>query len=562
MAFKKLDLDIVAEREPFDQFLTKRVEANIEATHVHRAHVGGKAWVSPRPKYGCVNCHTFFPLAVPLSGRAARIDVDFLVRGGGGDADHAVFIAPCVYNPSSRSTTPRRAVVDGSASVEVTQTSTPYVVTLSYSIPRGEGVVYLGVHIVSSFDYEGGTKTDYTSPHAGEILGTDDGVLRLDTAGPDTAGPWSTYSADSRYALYFGPHSGATGTSTPNLGVLDVLYGYGTPGSNFTVVASPTIFQSNNPGGDYSVDWQEIAWVEFYSCEAYEIVTVLQPNLRLEAGYNTSYDHVSRLHRRSLNHFKNSGASRCVSAQEDKAHLDVDGNQVNRHGAQVPCNDRDWQDIGAAFLWRSDQDGRSEVEGNLVYRNRFRVQGLVAVGAIRRVTSQSIYKGIDVEVSFRVITATRDAGSGTWDAGTVLTLPDDVGSDTSVVVPIQQPNYNTSRDPTLEFTDYIAFSKAGYLGEAFGDYDPLHHNLRGTWPTAAITNPLIGEEDGANIESGGCGLVPFSFEIEDEYLDDELRFARLQIKGDFYSFTNHDRLWVGLWAYIPCWTITPINEVY
>lgn len=564
MAFKKIDLDAVGELQPLDQFVTKRVEENNAAAWQYRARVGHKTWVAPRPRYGCANTHTFLPCAFPTSGRTQTIYIDWLVKAGG-DSDRNIYIRPCIYDPVTRSCSPstlRPHTADPSE--VVVPTSDPVTVTTEYVIPSGAPrAVFLGLHIVSDWDVDGvsPSKTDYSAPHATGILQQSDGYFSLDSAGPDAAGPWSTYSDDKRYGLRVTTHSGGSDSDAPQISaIFDVMLGVGTPGINFGVLCSPTLGSSDGLDSDFAIDWRELAWIEFYSFAAYEVVDAPAQDVRLEVGYTPNFARVGALHRRQLDVYRTSGAPRCVSAQEDIFHQDINSLQVNRHGCMVSCNDRDWRPIGAAFLWRSDLDGRFELGGNVSYRNRFRVEGLVAVGSIRRVSGPALSTGADMELRFRAVTATRDGATGEWNAAVELNLPNNSGNNTTVVVPIQQPNYNGDRDLPLSPSDYIATSTGSYVG---GDYDPVYHHLRGVWPTSAISNPLLSPDAPLNtlLRPGGCGLTYFAFDIADEYLDDELRLMRLEVRGDFYTWTNKTRLWVGTWAYIPCWTVRPLEEI-
>ena len=564
MAFKKIDLDAVDELDPFDQFVTKRVEENNTAAWRYRARVGHKTWVSPRPKYGCANTHTFLPCAFPTSGRTQTVHISWLLKAGG-DSDRNIYIRPCVYSPERRACYPstvRPHTADPSEIIA--PTASPVTVTTEYIIPAGAPrTVFLGLHIVSDWDADGvsATKTNYTAPRSAGLLDNSDGYFSLDGAEPDTTGPWSTYDPDKRYAFRVTTHSGGSDTDAPQIAaIFDVMLSSGTPTIDFGVLGSPTAFSVDSPSGDFAIDWRELAWVEFYSFAAYEVVSAPPSNYALETGHPSNFNRVGGLYRRQLDVYRTGGAARCVSAQEDIYHQDNDAAQINRHGCMVGCNDRTWRPVGSAFLWQSGTEGRFELGGNVSYRNRYRVEGLVAVGSIRRVSGAALSVGADMELRFRAVTAARDSGTGTWDDAVELTLPNTDANNTTVVVPIQQPNYNGDRDLPLAYTDYIALSKGAFL---VATYDPVFHNLRGTWPTVAITNPLLSPETPTNrlLTPGGCGLTYFSFDIEDEYLDDELRLMRLELRGDFYTWTNKERLSVGAWAYIPCWTVRPLEEI-
>jgi hypothetical protein len=564
MAFKKIDLDAVDELDPFDQFVTKRVEENNTATWRYRARVGHKTWVSPRPKYGCANTHTFLPCAFPTSGRTQTIHISWLIKAGG-NSDRNIYIRPCVYSPERRACYPstvRPHTADPSEIIA--PTASPVTVTTEYIIPAGAPrTVFLGLHIVSDWDADGvsATKTNYTAPHSANLLALSDGYFSLDAPFPDTTPPWTTYDPDKRYAFRVTTHSGGADSDAPQFAaVFDVLRADGTPGTNLGVLASPTAFSGDTPTGDFAIDWRELAWVEFHSFAAYEVVEEPTAEVGLEVGWPTNFNKVGSLYRRQRDVYATGGAPRCVSSQEDIFHTDVDSLQVNRHGCMVSCNDRTWRPLGAAFLWQTGTEGRFELGGNVSYRNRFRVEGLVAVGSIRRVSGAALSVGADMQLRFRAVTDTRDPATGEWNNGVALTLPNTDANNTTVVVPIQQPNYNGDRDLPLAFSDYIATSVGSYQG---GNYDPVYHNLRGTWPTSAITNPLLSPDTPANrlLTPGGCGLTYFSFDISDEYLDDELRLMRLEVRGDFYTWTNSERLWVGTWVYIPCWTVRPLEEV-
>jgi hypothetical protein len=561
MAFKKIDLSAADEQQPLDGFLTKRVEANNLAAYTGRAVVGSKTWVEPRPRYGCVNPHTFLPLAVPLSGRTKTVQLDWLLLAGGA-AD--VYVAAVEFNPATRTCTPEGMGVDDPWATLVATSLSPAKVALTVEVSdeaMARGIAFLGLHILSDWDSATSTKQNYNSPHTVNILSVSDGLLLLDEPGVTGTPPWDPYDPDARYALQIIPHSSST-DQTAITPVLDVLQAYGTAGTNLRATVSPTIFYDDrNLGGDFAIDWREIGWVELWGVTAYEVVAAPAANLVLEPGYSPRVPSLGQLHADQLQTWKTSGAPRCISAQEDVQHTDSDGNQVNRHGAVVSINDQTWRPLGAAFLGSTVLGGAVDVDGSTLHRNRHRLVGLLAVGATKRISSQSFSAGEDMRVRVRVVTATWDAGTDTWtDNDETFSITDDACA--FVDVGIQLPNYNhTGRGRELDYTDYIAWSYGSVLG-AGTSYDPVHHNLRGTWPTRTMGLNLLPDEGQAFITTGGCGLGLFEMEFEDEHLDTEDRLARLEVRGDFYTLTARNRLKdAGVWAFVPCWTLVPVQEV-
>lgn len=560
MAFKKIDLDAVASKEPLDAFVTKGVQANNEAAFVHRARVGGKVWTGERPVYGCVTCHTFLPLAVPVSGRTRTVSVDWLVQATT-PGSTKVYIRPVEYNPDRRRTYQEAIDADNALPAEeVVATVAPEVVTTTLQVSLAavqRGVAYIGLHIWSDWDTATSTKANYSAPHPLGLLSESDGMLLLDEAGPSST-PWAGYSASKRYAVQITTHSSVS-PEEPQTPPLDVMWCYTTVAGNFRAICSPTVFYDDrNLQGDFAVDWREIARIEFYGATAYEVVSDPADLLGLEQGYGPRWTTMGSLHADQHRIWRTSGSPRCISAQERPALLDVDGNTMSRHGMMVPCNDRTARSCGAALLLRSDTEGSVDIStpsATTVARLGYRVSGLVAVGSIRRISSRSLTVGSDIKLKVTAHTVARDGATGDW-----IDNPQTDLGEAEFIAGIQQPNYNhTGRGNRLDFTDYIAISYGAVAG-VDESYQPVYHNLRGMWPTSAMGTNLIPNEQERFVTPGGCGLSEFEFDFEDEFVDDEERLLRLTLTGDFYSAKDHDRLFAGCWAYLTCWTVRPIDK--
>lgn len=561
MAFVKTDLDAALGDEPFDQFLLGRAEGNARACREHRLHVGGKVWGSPRPKYGCVNTHTFLPVALPLSGLAQTVEVKWrLIVGGGG----SVFVRPALYDPVLGRCTPRGLSEEDRSEADVQEltdsSGAQITVTTSYSV--GEGgprVVFLGLHIQSDWGGVAENKTNFTGPHAADLLGYSDGVLALDEAysGGGTP-PWQSYDPDTRYALQITQHSGATGGEGPHEKVFDLVRAAEVAGDLYVVV-SPTIYAGDvTLQDDFAIDWREIGWIELHSFAAYEVAQTPPHDLRLETGFPPASDPITALHSDLLRLHRQAVAVRCISSTEDTESLDVDGEQVNSHGAQVSCNDSTYRPIAGVLLGQQGGvDETYEVASSTTYtRTRFGVAGLIAVGACANADN-----GASILLSFRAKTGGR-VGGGPWTNDEEI-LPDSSNEFARVEVPIQQPNWNRGNrnGVSFDYTDYIALSRENAPGTP-RDFRPVAHLLKGLWPTASFGLSVTAPPPGLDrLRPGGCGLTPFYFELDDSATETEARFLRLEVKGRTTSVQGQDLRRSAPWAYLVALTIFPLQEV-